>query len=170
MFGLQFYGSSMNGGFSSHVIAKAEQAVPYGKADAAFAATACCSGITTFSAIKKLGRIADHERILFIGAGGLGLMALQLFKTLHPTHPGPVFADIDQARLDLTLKLGASGVINLKTDRKVLSEASKGMGRPPLNFYSPTSRISIQEICCHLVVVLLDVFSLQHGRGLHGSD
>jgi len=122
----KFYGSSMQGGFSSHVLAHYSQVMPYGKADPAFAAVACCSGVTTFSAIKKLGKVDKDAKLLFIGAGGLGMMAVQLFKTLHPHHPGPIVADIDQTKLQLALENGASGILNLKTESDKVVNYAKG--------------------------------------------
>lgn len=120
-----FYGSNQQGGFSTHVVAKESQAVRFQKIDLPFAATCCCSGITTFSAIKKLGRVSDDDKILFIGAGGLGLMALQLFKAMFPTHPGPTFADIDPKRLEIAMEMGASETLNLKTDSNQILLNSK---------------------------------------------
>jgi len=121
----------MDGGFSTHVLATASQAVRLSPAvDPAFAAISCCSGITTFAAIRKLGHIDKRDKILFIGAGGLGLMALQLFKVLHPDHPGPVVADIDQAKLDHAKAAGASDILNLKTSHKELERLAKSGNAP----------------------------------------
>ena len=40
-----------------------------------------CAGITAFSSIKKLTFSGDpNQSLMFIGAGGVGMMGLQLFK------------------------------------------------------------------------------------------
>jgi len=117
----KIFGNHVQGGYSTHVIANQRQLFHYGKADPAFAAVCSCAGITTFSAVKKLGKINSQDKILFIGAGGLGMMAIQLFRKLYPNHPGPVVADVDQSKLETALQLGASDIINFKTDRKKIA-------------------------------------------------
>jgi propanol-preferring alcohol dehydrogenase len=72
------------GGYADHIVAphprylldigdlKPEQAAPY-----------ACSGLTTFSALRKIDqRVLETEPVVIIGAGGLGLMCLTLYKAM----------------------------------------------------------------------------------------
>ncbi len=111
---------------STHLLLPDEElAVPYSNAEEPFVAMCCCSGITTYSAIKKIGKIGDDESVLFIGAGGLGLMAVQLFKILYPNHKGPAVADIDDAKLEAAKNSGASETFNMKKDLRNLQRKMK---------------------------------------------
>jgi len=121
-----FYGSAIQGGFSNYVLADFTQAISYSSIQPTFAATCCCSGITTYSALKKIGHLTETSKVVFIGAGGLGLMALELFKTIYPSHPGPIFLDIDDAKLKMALENGASETMNIEKENvKVKELASK---------------------------------------------
>lgn len=71
-----------------------------------------CSGITTFSAIKKAGSIIKDEPLVIIGAGGLGLMCLALNKMMG--NKGAIVVDIDPVKRDAAMKAGALTVVDGK--------------------------------------------------------
>jgi propanol-preferring alcohol dehydrogenase len=71
-----------------------------------------CSGITTFSAIKKAGSIIKDEPLVIIGAGGLGLMCLALNKMMG--NKGAIVVDIDPVKRDAAMKAGALAVVDGK--------------------------------------------------------
>lgn len=71
-----------------------------------------CSGITTFSAIKKAGSIIKDEPLVIIGAGGLGLMCLALNKMMG--NKGSIVVDIDPVKRDAAMKAGALAVVDGK--------------------------------------------------------
>ena len=60
--------------------------------DPVTAAPYACSGVTTYSALKKVEAVL-HTPIVIFGAGGLGLMALSLLKAMGGI--GAIVVDID---------------------------------------------------------------------------
>ena len=75
------------------------------------AASLACSGLTAYTAIKK-ALVNDPENILIVGAGGLGLMGVQIAKAL--TNSNIICADLDDQKLDSAKQLGATHIINTK--------------------------------------------------------
>jgi D-arabinose 1-dehydrogenase-like Zn-dependent alcohol dehydrogenase len=75
------------------------------------AAPYACSGLTTYSALRKLDpRVLEEEPILVIGAGGLGLMCLGILKALGGH--GAVVADIDAGKREAAMQAGAIAVVD----------------------------------------------------------
>jgi propanol-preferring alcohol dehydrogenase len=73
------------------------------------AAPLACSGITTYSALKKVTTIASEPTVI-IGAGGLGLMCLGLHRKLGGH--SAIVVDIDDAKLDVAKRAGAKATVN----------------------------------------------------------
>ncbi|HXX26541.1 MAG TPA: alcohol dehydrogenase [Pseudolabrys sp.] len=73
------------------------------------AAPLACSGITTFSALKKVPTIKE-EPTAIIGAGGLGLMCLGLHQKMggHSS----IVVDIDPVKREAAKKAGATHVVD----------------------------------------------------------
>ena len=104
-------GVFMAGGYASHVIVPdAKYCVDIGKLDAAEAAPLACSGVTTYSALKKFGTKIKDTEVVIIGAGGLGRMALSMLKAMGGK--GAIIVDIDAAKREAALKAGALSVID----------------------------------------------------------
>jgi len=73
------------------------------------AASLACSGLTAYTAVKKA--ISNSpENILIVGAGGLGLMAVQITKAL--SNANIICADLDDGRLKKAKEFGANNIIN----------------------------------------------------------
>jgi alcohol dehydrogenase, propanol-preferring len=105
-------GTRRPGGYSDHVMVKHQRyLLDYGHLDPLVAATCACSGLTAFSALKKLPEYSRDDTILVIGAGGLGLAALGLSVAL--TKAKVIVGDIDDAKLMLARLAGAEPTINL---------------------------------------------------------
>jgi D-arabinose 1-dehydrogenase-like Zn-dependent alcohol dehydrogenase len=77
------------------------------------AAPLACSGLTTYSAIKKLLPIDPTDWVAVIGCGGLGLMALAVLRGLE--HRRVVACDIDDAKLAAARASGVAAICNLKS-------------------------------------------------------
>lgn len=78
------------------------------------AAPFACSGLTAFSALKKLSYLPKDTPIAVIGAGGVGLMAICLLKALG--RPA-IVCDISAAKRDAALGAGAIAAIDATSPR-----------------------------------------------------
>ena len=104
-------GTRRNGGYAEYLLAPhAKYLVPYDGVDEAFAATAACSGITAYSALKKLKHLTAKQTTLIIGAGGVGLAAIGMAKAILKTKI--IVADIDPQKRKAAIELGADEVID----------------------------------------------------------
>ena len=74
------------------------------------AAPLACSGVTTYSALKKVGPTLTTEPTVIIGAGGLGLMCIALHKAMGGH--SAIVVDIDPGKREAALKAGAKAVID----------------------------------------------------------
>ena len=65
-----------------------------------------CSGLTAFSALKRIAEHAKRGPVLLVGLGGVGMMGLAFALALFPH--APIVADIDAAKREAALKAGAA--------------------------------------------------------------
>lgn len=117
-----------DGGYASHVLVPdADYLLDIGSLDPALAATYACSGLTAYSALKKIGRLAEGHDLLIVGAGGVGLNAVALAKAMTGT--APIVADLDPVKREAALALGAKEVIDPRADGalKSLLKATGGV-------------------------------------------
>ena len=100
------------GGYATHMIVpESKYCLDIGSIPAEVAALYACSGITTYSTLKKVDpRVLADEPILIIGAGGLGLMALTILKGMGGH--GAIVADIDAAKREAALQNGAIAAVD----------------------------------------------------------
>ncbi|HEY5410296.1 MAG TPA: alcohol dehydrogenase [Caulobacteraceae bacterium] len=104
-------GVRQSGGFGSHVLVPhPRHLVDPGDIDPAVAATYACSGLTVYSAIRKILPIAPDKPIVLIGAGGLGLSAIEILKALG--HRNIISVDVSETKRQAALKAGASQVVD----------------------------------------------------------
>ena len=107
----QNVGVFSQGGYATHMLTphprhlfdigdlKPEQAAPL-----------ACSGVTAFSALKKVAATLKDEAVVIIGAGGVGLMGVTLAKKMGAKD---VFiVDIDAGKREAAVKAGASKAID----------------------------------------------------------
>lgn len=106
-----FIGVNKPGGYSDCVLAPHPRyLIDLGDLDPVRAAPMSCSGLTTFSAIRKFGGILSDLPLVIIGAGGLGLMATGLMAKLDLA--APVVVEIDPAKRAAALTAGAAAAVD----------------------------------------------------------
>ena len=104
-------GIHRDGGFSSKVVVPdAKYLIDYGKLAESQACTYACSGLTAYSALKKITPFPAGGKLLIIGAGGVGLSGVRLAKAMNL--PAPIVAEIDKSKWDLAKAAGAAECID----------------------------------------------------------
>ncbi len=100
-------GISTDGGFATHVLLPHPRyLLDYAPLSPNFAAPLMCSGLTAYSALKRLaGRAADGP-VLLVGLGGVGMMGLAIARALF--QQPPLVADIDADKRSAALAAGAA--------------------------------------------------------------
>jgi alcohol dehydrogenase, propanol-preferring len=104
-------GVYQNGGYGTHVVAPhPRHLVDPGTLDPAVAATYACSGITVYSAIRKVMPLPPEEAVVLVGAGGLGMNAIAILRALG--HRNIVVVDVSEEKRAAALKAGATKVVD----------------------------------------------------------
>jgi propanol-preferring alcohol dehydrogenase len=104
-------GVHCDGGYAEEILVPhARYLLPLDGLDPVTVAPYACSGVTTYSALKKFGATIKEELVLIIGAGGLGLMAVTILKAMGGR--GAVVVDIDEKRRKAALEAGAVAAVD----------------------------------------------------------
>ncbi|MDX2205649.1 MAG: alcohol dehydrogenase [Hyphomicrobiaceae bacterium] len=104
-------GVFLEGGYAEKVLVPhGRYCVDIGNLNPASSAPLACSGITTYSALKKFGAKIADEPVVIIGAGGLGHMALTVLKAMGGK--GGIVVDIDAGKRKAAMEAGALSVID----------------------------------------------------------
>ncbi len=109
----RFLGVNRDGGYADFVTVPHPRAlVPLHGLDPRKAAPLVCSGLTTYSALRKLDANSRLQRkpVVIIGAGGLGLMSIEVLKLLGGA--GAVVVEIDPRKRDAAMAQGAIAAID----------------------------------------------------------
>jgi alcohol dehydrogenase, propanol-preferring len=90
-------------------------------------ATLSCSALTAYGAVRN-ATLNPYDNLVVVGAGGLGLMAIQLAKSI--TGAKIIAMDLDDNKLDVAKKNGADSAINSKKEDplKAIMELTDKMG------------------------------------------
>jgi alcohol dehydrogenase len=104
-------GVSADGGFASHVLVPHPRyLIDYAPLSASFAGALMCSGLTAYSALKRLREHAARGPALLVGMGGVGMMGLAIARALF-AH-APIIADIDADKREAALAAGAAAAFD----------------------------------------------------------
>lgn len=115
-----------DGGYADYMIVpNAKYLIDLKGLDPVTAAPYACSGVTTYSALKKLESVLHHPIVIF-GAGGLGLMALSLLKAMGGK--GAIVVDIDPRKREAAVAAGALGAVDGAAADAVEQIAAKAGG------------------------------------------
>ena len=103
----KYLGARLDGGYSDHIIVPhSKYIVSYGDMDPAQAAPYACSGLTAFSALKKIPTTSKDDWIIIIGAGGVGINGILLSPAVHKAKI--LVIDNDPEKRKKALEAGAS--------------------------------------------------------------
>lgn len=95
------------GGYSQYVLVPHPRYVmSIGELEPSHASLLACSGLTTYSAIKKIGTVHEDEAVAVIGCGGLGLLAIRILALKGVKNI--IALDLAQEKRDLALQVGAT--------------------------------------------------------------
>jgi D-arabinose 1-dehydrogenase-like Zn-dependent alcohol dehydrogenase len=104
-------GISVDGGFASHaLVPHPRYLIDYAPLSPSFAGALMCSGLTAYSALKRLQSHAARGPVLLVGLGGVGMMGLSIAKALFPQPP--FVADIDPGKREAAMKAGAAAAFD----------------------------------------------------------
>lgn len=137
-----------HGGFGSHVVVPHPRYLfAYGDLDPAVATTFSCSGITVYSAIRKLGELDPDRPVLLVGAGGLGLAAISMLQALG--HRRIIAVDISEAKRQAALDAGAEAAIDGTGANVVaaVTEAAGGLVPAAIDFVNNGKTASMALDC-----------------------
>ena len=111
----QALGVQRDGGFADYVmVPHARYLFGYGALADEQACIYACSGLTAYSALKKIGKLGPDDALVVIGAGGVGLSGIRMAR--HVTGVAPIVAEIDQSKWDLARQAGAREVIDPRAE------------------------------------------------------
>ena len=141
-------GVLQDGGFGEEVVVPDSKfLVDMGDIDPALASTFACSGITVYSAIKKIMPLAANEPVVLIGAGGLGLAAISMLKALG--HDNIVSVDISADKRAAALEMGATHAVDGsgKNGTALVFEATGGPVKAVIDFVNASSTAQLGLDC-----------------------
>ena len=122
-------GVYMDGGYAEYVLVPSYKyliKISDGM-DTDASATLSCSALTAYGAVKN-ANLKPDDNVVIVGAGGLGLMAIQLAKAV--TGARIIAMDLDDKKLEFAKKEGAETTVNSKNEDpvKAIMELTDKMG------------------------------------------
>ncbi len=107
----RFLGVFRAGGYADHILVPhARYLLDIGTMPPAQAAPYACSGLTAYGALKRIGAVLKEEPLVILGAGGLGLMCLNLLKAMRGR--GAIVVDTDAGKREAAMAAGALAAVD----------------------------------------------------------
>ena len=124
------------------------------------ATSLACSGLTAYTAIKKSNQNSP-EFIVIVGAGGLGLMGVQIANAI--TNAKIICVDLDDKKLETAKEMGADFTVNSKdpkTDQKIMSICNDNGADSVVDFVNapPTVKLDLAILRKRGNLVLVGLF------------
>jgi D-arabinose 1-dehydrogenase-like Zn-dependent alcohol dehydrogenase len=143
----QQLGIQRGGGFADHcLVPDAKYLIPTGDVPPGVSAPYMCSGLTAYSALKKVGAAGKQDPIVIVGFGGLGMMALAFARHLYPE--APIFvADVSAEKRKTAECLGVTAfdVGAGKPEIERLMQATNGGAFAVLDFVGAESSFAFDS-------------------------
>ncbi len=150
-----------DGGYSDYVIIPdSRYVVKLDGIDPDAATSLACSGLTAYNAIKR--SINNNPRyLIIIGAGGLGLMGVQIARAI--TDAKIVCVDLDDKKLDTAREMGADHTVNSKQDdtaQKIIDICDGKGADSVVDFVNapPTAKLGLAILRKRGVLTLVGLF------------
>ncbi len=116
-------GINVNGGYAEYVLVPhSKYLFDAGDTPDEVAGSYACRGLTAYSALKKANLKKGQNSVVIISAGGLGLLSLKIIQAAYSINP--IVVDINDEKLKLAKKAGASAVIN-SNDENIYEKINK---------------------------------------------
>jgi alcohol dehydrogenase, propanol-preferring len=149
------------GGYATHLLVPhTRHLFDIGRLAPRDAAPLACSGVTAYSALKKLQATLKDEPVVLIGAGGVGLMGVTLARMMGAREV--IAVDIDPAKRDAALTAGATRAIDgaAPDAAKQIQAATGGGAWGVIDFVgsSQTTNLAIGSIVKGGTVVVVGLF------------
>ncbi len=154
-------GVFQDGGYSDYVlISNSKYLAKLDGVDPDSATSLACSGLTAYTAIKKSNQNSP-EFLVIVGAGGLGLMGVQIAKAI--TDAKIICVDLDDKKLEIASKMGADYTVNSKdplTSQKILSICNDKGADSVVDFVNapPTAKLDLAILRKRGNLVLVGLF------------
>ena len=154
-------GVFQDGGYSDYVlIPNSKYLAKLDGVDPDAATSLACSGLTAYTAIKKSNQNSP-EFLVVVGAGGLGLMGVQIAKAI--TSAKIICVDLDDQKLETAKEMGADFILNSKdpeTSNKILSICNDKGADSVVDFVNapPTAKLALSVLRKRGNLVLVGLF------------
>jgi propanol-preferring alcohol dehydrogenase len=100
------------GGYADHIVVPdAKYLLDIAGIDPHYACTLACAGITSYSALKKAHPLSADDKVVIVGAGGVGLTGIGIARKYLPDHE-LIVVDLDNEKLAHARQAGADHTIN----------------------------------------------------------
>ena len=106
------------GGYAQYVLVPHPRYImSIGKLNPAHASLLACSGLTTYSAIKKIGTVYDDESVVVVGCGGLGLLAIRILALRGVKNI--IALDLVAEKRELAVQVGATATFDPVSEKVI---------------------------------------------------
>jgi D-arabinose 1-dehydrogenase-like Zn-dependent alcohol dehydrogenase len=140
----QNIGVFAQGGYATHLLAPHPRHLfDIGTLTPAQAAPLACSGVTAYSALRKVAATLQDEPLVIIGAGGVGLMGVTLARKMGAQDV--IVVDIDAAKREAALQIGATAAIDggAPDAAKQIQRATGGGAWAVIDFVGASSTVNL---------------------------